>query len=1183
LKFLVKESFGDLIGPEALALCRNWLALEKERSFFVIAPNDRYAYDLGLSLNSLLSSGEDKMGHGESPVVIFPSWDTMPFDSRSPDALIVAERLRALHSLLKLQRQNISSITITSIPSLFQKIVSPKHFNSQCLSLSVGEMKSRLDLLESLEWLGYRRVIEVEDIGQYSDKGAIVDLFSPSSIEPCRIQFFGSEIDSLRSFTCEDQRSHATLEKYEILPVREFGLSFNSKENDIKEKLIPRLKLLTEEASIPSSELRSYEQGLMKGLIWAGAEGVSNFIFSDHGSIQDYLNPNSLHFFVGDISIKSYLETWEESIEKQYEKAREKGLLIGPKDSVCHTREELEALTLHKLINIRSSESSLRSETVLSKDQSFYLESPPSIYFSDLAKDQKSDVFQRLSDRLKSLLKENFRIILALPSEEKRMKVFELLKGRDLPVVLASKSILDEIPFLKPRELLCVVSALRSGVFDADAQLIIFSEKEIFPSTNRILSRRLPFKRSPFRRAMSSLSQLLTGDFVVHEQYGIGSFQGLRAMNLRGVFGEFLDIEYEGGAKLYVPVHDFSKVGKYSGADGKPPALTKLGTGSWEQTKAKIKRTIAELTASLLKTMAVRKLVKGIDFGPLNPEDEWFANLFPYQETPDQERTIKEVLSDMGSDKPMDRLVCGDVGFGKTEVALRAAFKACTNGKQVAILVPTTILAEQHFRTFEDRFKSTPIKVSSISRFKSPKENKMVLTEVLDGKIDIIIGTHRLLQSDVVFHDLGLIVIDEEHRFGVSHKERLKRLRAEVDVLSLSATPIPRSLQMALFGTRDLSVIETAPFDRQAVHTEVLPYREDIVEDAIARELSRDGQVFVVHHFIEGLEEISASIQKRFPGIGVELVHGRLSKIELEKRMHEFYSGRSKILVATSIIESGIDIPNANTMIIIKAEQFGLAQLYQLRGRVGRSSRKGYAYLCHSDKNKLTEDAKRRLQAMSSIDELGLGFKLAMQDMEIRGAGSMFGKDQSGHVQLLGYDMYCKVLEDAVSSEKRRRGMDTGDRGIQKFPDFEPELILPGDAFIPEQFIPDMSSRLLIYQQTLEISSSEKAELFFEEITDRYGSIPIELNNLVNNMLIRNHCKKLGIHKLIMKDNYCRIYLLKTKEAPDTRLKLFSSLRESIKVSDLLVSFVFGEGEDLILTRLENDLANIIKLIKVEA
>jgi transcription-repair coupling factor (superfamily II helicase) len=666
----------------------------------------------------------------------------------------------------------------------------------------------------------------------------------------------------------------------------------------------------------------------------------------------------------------------------------------------------------------------------------------------------------------------------------------------------------------------------------------IISEKEIFPDLSL---RKSVSGAASVRRFLGSVSQLSENDYVVHIDYGIGVYRGLREMQVDQAISDFLELEYAEGSKLFVPVENIGRVQKYSGAEGRTPALTKLGGKTWEKAKRKVRENVAELAGQLLHVMAEREISKGISFGEIDSEDREFAASFPFEETPDQGSAIAEVLADMARVRPMDRLVCGDVGYGKTEVALRAAFKAANAGKQTAILVPTTVLADQHFSTFRERLADTAVQVSCISRFFSTAENKATLARIADGQTDIVIGTHRLLQRDVRFKDLGLLIIDEEHRFGVAHKEKLKRYRSQVDVLTMTATPIPRTLQMSLTGIRELSLIETPPVNRQVIRTYLATYENSIVREAVLREIGRGGQVFYIHNRVGNIGLIADELAELVPEARIEFAHGQMKERELEKVMHRFVRHEIDVLVSTTIVESGLDIPNANTIIIRRADMFGLAELYQLRGRVGRSARRAYAYLLVSDPKTLGAEAKKRLQVLQSLDDLGVGFRLALQDMEIRGAGNLLGRDQSGQVAVVGFDLYSRILKDAVA-ELRRQRKAPGDP-VER-PVVDPEMHTGFPAHIPPVYMPDVAERLLLYQRLIELADEEQAEAILDEIEDRFGKPPDDVRVLVELMALRAQLKAAAISRFTFRDSVISIDFHPEMELNAKRVQ------EAVAVSD---------------------------------
>ena len=633
-------------------------------------------------------------------------------------------------------------------------------------------------------------------------------------------------------------------------------------------------------------------------------------------------------------------------------------------------------------------------------------------------------------------------------------------------------------------------------------------DREIFPE---ISARRRSTAVKNVRRFLGSVSQLNENDFIVHADRGIGIYRGLKQMTIDGKIGDFLALEYAEQAKLFVPVENIGKIQKYVGSEGKQPALTKLGGNAWEKTKQKIKENVQEIAGQLISLYAARQVAGGLSFGPFDSDDQQFADTFAFEPTADQAKAISDVLSDMEQEKPMDRLVCGDVGYGKTEVALRAAFKAANQGKQVAILVPTTILADQHFQTFKERLAEFPLRVACVSRFNPSQQNRETIEKLAAGQIDIIVGTHRLLQKDVFFKDLGLLIIDEEHRFGVAHKEKLKRFRREIDVLTLTATPIPRTLHMSLLGIRDLSVIESPPTDRQVIRTYLAPFNRELVREAVMREIGRAGQVFYIHNRVQTIHGVADELKEIVPEARIAIGHGQMKESELETVMHKFINREVDVLVSTTIVESGLDIPNANTIIIRRADKFGLAELYQLRGRVGRSSRQAYAYLLISDEKKLGPDAKKRLDVLKSLDDLGMGFRLALQDMEIRGAGNLLGKDQTGEISNVGFDLYSRILKDAVRDLRARQGRADG---APVRPYIDPEINIGFPAHIPAEYIPDVEERLILYRRMSELDSPDERIDIALEIEDRFGRMPDEVAALIELMALRALLRIAGVVSL---------------------------------------------------------------------
>lgn len=1110
----------------------------------LVAPNDSKAEEYFSSLQgffdkaaSNLETDPSKYADGVT-LLHYPSLDILPFELANPSSSVVFDRNLTKFKLL--EKEDLSSyILVTSIPALFEKIESSQIFKSFVRNYSLQHPISREKLLDDIISLSYVRKSEVEEVGQYADHGSVVDVFSPLNNLPFRFEFFEKKLVSIRIFDPANQRSLGEAETCVVVAVIE---SPGYRENFLEE-----YRKLLRPLDVSSQQIRYHEECINQEKDWPGAFLLKREIDKSDSNILDFISTEVDIFFLGDTDYKPWIRSWDGEIKARFEIQVPSETYVSNLDNIYFSTEQVLGYLDSTANTPRQDEIDYDAFRQVSRVIPDLLVS--SAYAGKSFQARAVEVITQHSSLIssgKGLRDKDIykRLILTLPTMERAEAIGKVLRDSEIKFSIISSSLLS---ILKRRDSLAegiyiVISPIARGFIVEKEDLIVISERDLLgvrPEGRR--QRKYPYRKANFRAKLSNLRQLSPGDYIVHEMYGVGTFNGLKRLVHAGEEGEYLELEYSNNDKLYVPVHDFLRVGKYAGPEGRPPVLTKLGIGQWEIQKKKVRDTLLELTSQLLKTVAIRSISKGIAFGPLNEDDKMFADQFAYDETPDQLKAIEAVLGDMASEKPMDRLVCGDVGFGKTEVAMRAAFKATSAGRQVAILVPTTILADQHGRTFQERFSGVPVRTEVISRFYSPKKNSEIIQLAASGDVDIVIGTHRLLQSDVSFKNLGLVVIDEEHRFGVAQKEKLKKLRAEVDVLSLSATPIPRTLQMALFGTRDLSVIETAPTSRQVIQTIVKEFDEHTFRDAILREISRGGQVYVVHHYISELESIKEKIISLVPEIKLSVVHGRIRKSELENIMHDFYAGKIQVLLATHIIESGLDVPNANTMVIIDPENFGLAQLYQLRGRVGRSSTKAYAYLLYENKAKLTSDALKRLDAMSGIDELGIGFKLALQDMEIRGAGTLLGKDQSGHVQILGYEMYLKILEEAVRIEKARRSGKVAE--ALNLETLDPELKLGIYPTIPKEYIFETEERVVLYQKACYLNSIEDGKLYLEDLKDRYGRYPAELIDLVHYMIVKGQLRELGSYKVVLSGDYLTFYFKQEKELLSLMAKLPMDLR----------------------------------------
>ena len=1042
-------------------------------------------------------AGKDNIGN------FFP-WEVLPFDGLSPSAATSAGRLHALYLLL-----NGNPIIIAPAVSLMQKIMAPEMLKEGALSVQVGMEFDRDDLARGLAAGGYVRSSLVEESGQMALRGSVVDVFPPGTRYPLRIEYFGQEIESLRYFDPAKQRSLSSLEEFEILPSREIvlgedGLKHSAGHESVgfTERAIVGLKERASELDLPQSVVQPYESALRDGVYWPGLEQLLPIFSSRVATLWEYLSDETEVAVWDEESVLVEAEAFDALLHERAERAKKEGRLFPDPGSAYLSYEEFASQLMESCRKFFDPSTILSDRVDSAKHTAQQrIHSNNELHTNLLAAHRREEPFKPLANYLRGCLDKRMHVAISVGRANRRERMHELLSHYHIEAIDHQGSFAEwkqEIEQRPEPRVWILEGVLSSGFQSLDGFFAVVSDRELFPETRQRVG---AGAAKQVRKFLGALSQLTEGDFVVHMDYGIGRYTGFRQLGVEGKIGDFLELEYAEKSKLFLPVEQLGKLQKYAGADRRDPKLTKLGGKTWEKTKAKVRKQVAELAGQLLSTMAQRELAEGTEFGEFDSADQQFADRFEFEETPDQANAIADVLDDMAKSRPMDRLVCGDVGYGKTEVALRAAFKAASNGKQVAVLVPTTVLVEQHYKSFLERFEDTALVIGCVSRFFTPAENKETLQRVKAGKIDILVGTHRLLQKDVFFKDLGLVVIDEEHRFGVAHKEKLKRFRSTVDVLTLTATPIPRTLHMSLVGIRDLSVIETAPANRQVIRTFLAQYDEGIVREAIMRELGRGGQVFYIHNRVETIAAAAAHVSNIVPEARLAFAHGQMKPKELETIMHRFISGEVDVLVSTTIVESGLDISNANTIIIRKAEHFGLAELYQLRGRVGRSDRRAYAYLLISDPTRIGKNARKRLEVLQSLDDLGVGFRLALQDMEIRGAGNLLGKDQSGNINQIGYELYSRILKDAV--EQLRRQQESEGSADLLEPAIDPEIKIGFPAHIPPVYIPDVAERLLLYQRLIEVSHEREIAELAAEVNDRFGSMPEEVEILLEAMEIR--------------------------------------------------------------------------------
>lgn len=1019
-------------------------------------------------------------------VSVFPDWETLPYDSFSPHQDIISERLRVLAKLPESQQ----GVLIVSLNSLLHRIAPPSFIQGQALILSAGERKPLEKFRATLEQAGYRAVNQVMEHGEYSVRGSIMDLFPMGSETPYRIDYFDDEIDSIRPFDVESQRSEAPIDKVQLLPAHEFPTN---------EAGIEVFRRQYREYFETSTARESIYQQVSQGAWPAGIEYYLPLFFDTTATLFDYLPKDVLLVTQGDL--QHQLERLWHDINYRYDDRRwdPNRPLLEPGLLFLRAEELNGELKQRPRIRIQTPEGSRQPGPVKFATKAV----------TDIQLEHKApEPLARLKQLVQQAQHKGERVIFSVESAGRRESLLELL-GRVGIHPQVGQSFADALATDAPCAI--VVSAVAHSFFAKDPQqsLWFITESELLGA--KIAQRRRTDKRQAQQAdaMIKNLAELSIGQPVVHLDHGVGRYQGLTTMNAGGTDTEFVTIEYAQKSKLFVPVAALHLISRYSGGESDTAPLNKLGNDSWEKAKQKAAEKVRDVAAELLAVYAKRESKPGYPFKVNQADHARFADGFGFTETDDQLQAIQAVLADMQAPRAMDRLVCGDVGFGKTEVAMRAAFTAVNDNKQVAVLVPTTLLAQQHYENFRDRFADWPVSVEVLSRFRTAKQTTAVLADLAEGKVDIVIGTHKLLQKDIEFKDLGLLVVDEEHRFGVRQKEQIKRLRAEVDILTLTATPIPRTLNMAMSGIRDLSIISTPPAKRLAVKTFVREFDKPTVREAILRETLRGGQVYFLHNNVETIERTAQMLNELVPEARITTAHGQMNERELERIMSDFYHQRFNVLVCTTIIETGIDIPTANTIIMDRADHLGLAQLHQLRGRVGRSHHQAYAYLLTPHPKQMTKDAVKRLEAISQLEDLGAGFVLATHDLEIRGAGELLGDDQSGQIESIGFSLYMDMLDEAVAALKAGK-----EPSIDLLLRQQTEIELRIPALLPSDYIADVNTRLSLYKRIAGAESNEALEDLQIEMIDRFGLLPDSAKHLIRVSELRILAQPIGVRKI---------------------------------------------------------------------
>jgi len=1014
----------------------------------------------------------------ELPVLHFPDWETLPYDLFSPHQDIVSQRIATLYQLPELSH----GVLVVPITTALHRLAPKRFLLGSSLVLDVGQKLDVEQMRLRLEAAGYRCVDTVYEHGEFAVRGALIDLFPMGSALPYRIDLFDDEIETLRTFDPENQRSIDKVESIRLLPAREFPLK--------KEAVTGFRARFRERFDVDFRRCPIY-QDLSTGITPAGIEYYLPLFYEETATLFDYLPEDSQVFSLP--GIEQAAEQFWNDVRNRYEERRvdPERPLLPPAELFMPVEDCFARLKLWPRVVASQQD----VEPGIGRER-FPAQPLPELAIESKASEPLGKLRQFL---------DGFpgRVLFTAESAGRREVLLELLAR----LKLRPQEVEGWGGFLASEERLAIaIAPLDEGLLLDEVALV--AESPLFGQ--RVMQRRRREKsRDGGDNVIKNLTELREGAPVVHIDHGVGRYQGLVTLEIEGQAQEFLLLQYADEAKLYVPVASLHLIARYTGSDDALAPLHKLGSETWQKAKRKAAEQVRDVAAELLDIYARRAARQGYAFKDPQVDYETFAAGFPFEETPDQQAAIDAVREDLLSAKPMDRLVCGDVGFGKTEVAMRAAFIAVHGGKQVAVLVPTTLLAQQHYNSFRDRFADWPVRVEVMSRFKSAKEVQNAITELADGKIDILIGTHKLLQDDVKFSNLGLVIIDEEHRFGVRQKEQLKALRSEVDILTLTATPIPRTLNMSIAGMRDLSIIATPPARRLSVRTFVMEANNPTIKEALLRELLRGGQVYYLHNDVKTIEKCAADLQALVPEARIAIGHGQMRERDLEQVMSDFYHKRFNVLVASTIIETGIDVPSANTIIIERADKFGLAQLHQLRGRVGRSHHQAYAYLLTPPRKAMTDDAQKRLEAIANAQDLGAGFVLATHDLEIRGAGELLGEGQSGQIQAVGFTLYMEMLERAVKAIRK---------GEQ--PNLEqplgggPEINLRLPALIPEDYLPDVHARLILYKRIANAADEDGLKELQVEMIDRFGLLPEPTKNLVRLTLLKLQAEKLGITKI---------------------------------------------------------------------
>lgn len=1056
-------------------------------------------------------------------VFYYPAKDALFYYADIHSNNTVKSRLEIIKRIANKEKTTV----VTTIEGLMDKIPNISHITDSIIKLSVDDTIDLSKFSKKLTTLGYEKSIMVETPGQFSIRGGIVDIYPLTEECPCRVEFWGDDIESIRSFDVETQRSIEELKTIEIYPSCEMvltddrinkGLTKIEKEHKAQAEKLKK-EFRTEQYARLNKMVENVKEELKEFNSTMGLDSMIEYFLDDTVSFLDYF-PSDVEVFIDDPErVHRQGIVYSSEFAASMEGRLLGGYVLPTQASVLYDGKEI----IGKLVNRRTI---LLSE-LYTKQREWGEKKSVEINSRELIRYNNS--FENLMSDIEKWKKKQYRIVIFSPSGTRAKRIAQNLRDNDIPAGFTDKN-KEEI---KPGEILVSVGRIDVGFELPDSKLIVITEGDIF--TSKELEKKKKLRKYSGGDRINSFSDLTVGDYVVHQNHGVGIYQGIEKVKTDGRLKDYICIEYAKGSKLFIPVEQLDIIGKLSGKDGAKPKLNKLGGQEWQKVRQRVKGHVADIAKELVELYAIRESSEGFSYSPDTQWQKEFEELFPYDETLDQQKAIEDTKNDMESGKIMDRLVCGDVGFGKTEVAIRAAFKAVQDNRQVAYLVPTTILAEQHYNTFCERMKDYPVNIRMLSRFCTPKERKEALEGLKNGMVDIVIGTHRLLSKDVEFKALGLLIIDEEQRFGVKHKEQIKQMKKNVDVLTLTATPIPRTLHMSMVGLRDISLLEEPPVDRMPIQTYVMEYDIEFVKEAINRELNRGGQVYYVYNRVNTIEDITSSLRAVLPNANVQFAHGKMNERELEDKMHGFINKEIDVLVSTTIIETGLDIPNVNTIIIHDADNFGLSQLYQLRGRVGRSNRSAYAFLLYKRDKMIKEVAEKRLMAIREFTDLGSGYKISMKDLEIRGAGNLLGQEQSGNIEAVGYDLYCKMLHDAI---KRLSGE-------EEEVEFTTSIELPIEAYIPDNYVKNEYMKIDLYKRISKCENREENDAIIEEVKDRFGEPPKSFYRLLDIAYIKALAHKAYLTDVKYVGDEVRFIVLPTAPVKadriDTLLKKYNS------------------------------------------